>query len=400
MHACRKDTVAGALESCSAKLRRKDGVIVVGATSIHGQLAWASVEMVTPEPLTQEHCALISGGSHCTLSDPEQIPPPPPPSDCVVRLSDESSECSTYVKGCVQGERRVIACLRVSNDGKEVIYQGCNVHIRNALGATATKDATGNLIIGWNESVGTPDRSGSHNVVVGQQHSWSATGGVVAGFANTISAESASILGGARNVADGFGAAILGGWRNTASGEESTVSGGASGMAVGLWSSVAGGDSNTASGEYSFVGGGAENAATGDAATVTGGSVGEASGNVAIVAGGTGNLAAGMEATVAGGEYNVAGADDYDIGPTVVGGFLNVALGHGSVAVGGDENRASGPASTVSGGERNVANGQHSTVNGGAFNSTTGSHSTVGGGAHRTASGESDWVAGSLFEDE
>jgi hypothetical protein len=43
-----------------------------------------------------------------------------------------------------------------------------NVHVRNGLGETATTNATGNLIVGYNEDfLGDEDRSGSHNLVVG-----------------------------------------------------------------------------------------------------------------------------------------------------------------------------------------------------------------------------------------
>jgi len=394
-------SLAAALDHCAAKFRRKDGVVTIAAVSVHGQLRWDSKERNIPEPVPE---ALCNGqgdtGINCTLSAANQVPPPAPPADCVVRLLDDASECIAYVRGCVPGERRVIPCLRVSDDGKEVIYQGCNVHIRNALGATATKDATGNLIIGWNESVGTSDRSGSHNVVIGQQHSWSATGGIVAGIANSISAESASILGGEHNRANGFGATILGGGWNTASGEESTVSGGSGGMASGLWSSVAGGDGGLASGESSFVGGGASNWATGEVTAVVGGSSSEASGDLSTVAGGVANVADGTGATVAGGESNVATAGETSWAPTVVGGSMNTASEEANTVVGGDGNVATGFASTVTGGLRNSSRGNESTVSGGFMNVAEGRYSTVGGGAHRTASGESDWVAGSLFEEE
>jgi hypothetical protein len=55
----------------------------------------------------------------------------------------------------------------------EVVISGANLRIVNGLGSTDTTNGVGNLIVGYNEprQFDLPDiRTGSHNVVVGQEH--------------------------------------------------------------------------------------------------------------------------------------------------------------------------------------------------------------------------------------
>jgi hypothetical protein len=118
----------------------------------------------------------------------------------------------------------------------DVIFDGCNVHIRNGSGDTETANGLGNLIIGYNERYENDRphvvRSGSHNLVVGPRHEYTGVGGFVAGQENTVSSKFASIAGGTDNVADNIGAAISGGFANRASGQFSTVSGGEANVAT------------------------------------------------------------------------------------------------------------------------------------------------------------------------
>jgi hypothetical protein len=104
-------------------------------------------------------------------------------------------------------EQRVAAieaklkCVSVEgSNGTELIVTGCNVHIRNGSNFTYAKDGipgvkegTGNLIIGYNAPVSGQDRTGSHNLVIGDYHTYSSTGGLVAGVQNAITGQSASV---------------------------------------------------------------------------------------------------------------------------------------------------------------------------------------------------------------
>jgi len=128
-----------------------------------------------------------------------------------------------------------------SRTGDEVVIEGANLHVRNGSGSTDTTNGLGNVIIGYNENGGpAPDRSGSHNLVMGEANGYSSYAGIASGQANTISAPYACAISGANNVVSGDFAVTFGGWINTASGAYSVVSGGADGIASGLHDWVAG----------------------------------------------------------------------------------------------------------------------------------------------------------------
>jgi len=167
--------------------------------------------------------------------------------------------------------------------GPHVIFTGTNVHIRNGtLGTTGlsgggTANGRGNLIVGYNEVVPAgflvpAVRTGSHNLVVGPSHTYSALGGFVAGSFNAVTSDSASVSAGWRNTASGIFSSVSGGFANTANGGQASVSGGARNTASGVYSSVSGGDDSTASGDISSVSGGYNNTASHDYSTVSGGS--------------------------------------------------------------------------------------------------------------------------------
>jgi hypothetical protein len=139
----------------------------------------------------------------------------------------------------------------------ELVITGANLRIVNGLGRTACLEGEtfpgcpnglGNLIVGYNEppepGSGDAVRTGSHNIVVGQELNYSGFGGLVVGFSNTISGGFASVSGGFENIANG-GSSVSGGSFNTAAG--GSVSGGRGNTASGFNSSVSGGTGNTAS---------------------------------------------------------------------------------------------------------------------------------------------------------
>jgi hypothetical protein len=158
--------------------------------------------------------------------------------------------------------------------GPHWIVEGANVHVRSGSGETGdgcnidapnceSLTGLGNLIVGYNEKArrgGGPFpheiRTGSHNLVVGDLHSYRSYAGFVAGVNNKVTHGYASICGGGSNKAAGYASSISGGKGNVASGLDSSVSGGNANEASGNNSSVSGGYQNVASGETSSVSGG------------------------------------------------------------------------------------------------------------------------------------------------
>jgi hypothetical protein len=156
-----------------------------------------------------------------------------------------------------------------------------NLQVVNAAANTNTVNGTGNVILGYNETEAfTLDnctngtylteesctlngqswnqfhRTGSHNLVVGPNHSYSQAGGIVAGFANVINRSNASVTAGRLNMSAGSSSSISGGYLNRALGLRSSISGGANNYATSIGSVASGGSANNATGNYSVVNGG------------------------------------------------------------------------------------------------------------------------------------------------
>ena len=147
--------------------------------------------------------------------------------------------------------------LSVANG--EMFVTGTNLHIVNGFGATSQVNGKGNLIVGYNQlrNDGTDDRSGSHNLIVGDFNNYSSFGGLIAGFNNNITGVYSTVSGGNGNTASGSSSSVSGGKLNTASFHWCSVSGGESNTASQLGSSISGGYGLTQSASYGWSGGSA-----------------------------------------------------------------------------------------------------------------------------------------------
>jgi hypothetical protein len=118
----------------------------------------------------------------------------------------------------------------VTRNGSTLLLTGMNLQVVNGTGTThGDPNSLGSVIIGYNEV--NPDalrgsRVGSHYLVVGGQHAYTAYAGIVTGLRNTASGGYSSVTGGYDNTASGEGSSVSGGYDNTASGEKSSVLGG------------------------------------------------------------------------------------------------------------------------------------------------------------------------------
>ena len=247
--------------------------------------------------------------------------------------------------------------------GPNIIFQGANIHIESGSGSMVDSTGLGNLVVGYNEDTLDPgdldaNRGGSHNLVVGPQHAYIGSGGIVGGYANVVGANYSSVTGGECNQAGVLSSALAIGCLTNTNGngtggtDASSVSGGFFNVAgidkqsgtSGFATSVSGGSSNRASGTYASVSGGFSNTAIDIASSVSGGESNEASGVTASVSGGNSNTAQGPLASISGGANNSASAD------------------HASVA-GGDFNSAQGVGSSIGGGSGQTTTGTDQNLN-------------------------------------
>ena len=178
--------------------------------------------------------------------------------------------------GAVADHEERIAALEallanLSRHDDTLMLTGMDFKIVNGMGYTDRTNGVGNLIVGYNEAEGVPERSGSHNIVAGWNNSYGSYGGFVTGDSNRLLGPCGSIIGGRGNTVSASGAAVTGGQVNTASGIDSTVSGGYSNTASSWTASVSGGRQNLANGDHSSVSGGQECRASGLSSTVSGG---------------------------------------------------------------------------------------------------------------------------------
>jgi hypothetical protein len=206
---------------------------------------------------------------------------------------------------------------RVEVDGHPTVrFSGVNLQVVNGTGTTGGgPNGRGNLLVGYSASRvgGAAPRTGSHYLIVGDEHSWTSHGGVLAGFRNTATAPWATVTGGRENRASGWGASVTGGTGNRASANDAAVVGGRDNLANTWASAVSGGRNNTAGVQdssyycfvddcgYSSVSGGVNNLATGRGATVSGGEGNRATGPITAVNGGYANTAGGAWTSVLGG---------------------------------------------------------------------------------------------------
>jgi len=177
---------------------------------------------------------------------------------------------------CAQLETRLAAVeallAHVTIVGNNLMLTGMNFQVVSGEGATdGDINGTGNVIIGYDESNGNDKKTGSHNLVIGRDHSYPTYGGIVAGEDNEITGNTASVLGGTGNSTDGNGAVVVGGQNNQADGETSVVLAGENNRTLGRSCSISAGTHNVCNGGASAVSGGNLNLCTGTAAAIGGG---------------------------------------------------------------------------------------------------------------------------------
>ena len=137
------------------------------------------------------------------------------------------------LQATVASQASIISALQaktapLSVSGSNFNITGVNVHIVDGTGSTNSTSGLGNLTIGYN-AIGNLNgdfRTGSHNLILGDQNSYSSYGGLVAGSGNSIRGNFATVTGGYSNTASGLFASVSGGDFNSAHGIETSVSGG------------------------------------------------------------------------------------------------------------------------------------------------------------------------------
>ena len=141
---------------------------------------------------------------------------------------------------CAVGQTPVLAPTYVNPGvgGKPTVqFPAVNVQLINGSGATTALNGTGNLVIGYDETPGA--QTGSHNLILGTNQTYTSFGGLLGGVSNTVSGPNAAAFGigtiasgaqtlaaGNRNQAAGTASSALGGYKNVAKSSYSSITGG------------------------------------------------------------------------------------------------------------------------------------------------------------------------------
>lgn len=114
------------------------------------------------------------------------------------------------------------AAMTATDD--DVYFTGVNLHVRNGDDRTDSINGKGNLIVGYDENAGDT-KTGSHNIVLGLNHTYTSYCGVICGYNNSATSSYCNVFG-ANNSASAQGATISGGVYSRAENYFSTISGG------------------------------------------------------------------------------------------------------------------------------------------------------------------------------
>jgi hypothetical protein len=239
-------------------------------------------------------------------------------------------------------------------DGTDIFIEGANLHVTNGSGTQTTSNALGNLIVGYNP--GNTVATGSHNLVLGTRNKYSATGGIISGQSNSISARDALALGGDSHVVSGIRSAAIGGSLQQVQGPGSVAIGGFFGKSTGKNSATVGGRGSRAEGVESVAIGGFDNIAQGPYSVILGGLSNRINSGADPINPDPSNLEAAYS-TIIGGQNNatnalfslIAGGDGNNIGTGD-----NLRKGNTATIVGGKGNSSSGDRSLIAGGLDNT----------------------------------------------
>ena len=105
-----------------------------------------------------------------------QGPAGPPGPDVTVQVNDLLARVDALAKqvGTLSAQ---LATVRTTLQpfrrvGTDVFIEGANLHVRNGSGRTESNNGLGNLFVGYNERPELNAQTGSHNLVIGREHTF------------------------------------------------------------------------------------------------------------------------------------------------------------------------------------------------------------------------------------
>jgi len=221
--------------------------------------------------------------------------------------------------------------VSVDDSAHTVLVSGANLQVVNGLGTDLSQNGLGNIIGGYNTPVSDSElleRTGSHNIIVGQGQRYTGNCNLIGGQDNLASGTWGIVLG-TQNDLGGIRNVMIGGSNNQANGAVNLVLGGAGNNIDGEHNVVLGGLGNFADGDFNVILGGENNAAY-------------APSGINVVLGGYSNTTdSTFNSAVLGGNNNTIGSSDGNTSSSVISGgrFNEISVAENSFIAGGSFNR-------------------------------------------------------------
>jgi hypothetical protein len=275
--------------------------------------------------------------------------------------------------------------------GKPTIqFSGANIEIVNGSD-TENPNGAGNLVIGYDEHGDEYQQTGSHSIILGSRETYTGTGSIVGGYANTNEGNDDFIFGFGDKVGEeAAGDALLGGDGNEI--KHDTDQGTA-------FSVIIGGQSNSISNDTSLVAGGINNTIEGREAlqsVILGGERNRSHANLSSIVGGAANETKGeayaADNTITGGAgnhiENASARLESTVFSMISGGENNFVKGSGNSVVGGYEDQSTGSFAALFGGLLDRGSSAFAALVGGYKDAVTANYASVLGGKEETATEE------------
>lgn len=255
------------------------------------------------------------------------------------------------------------AYMSVDDSAHKVLINGANLQVVNGLGTDLSQNGLGNIIGGYNTPAAESElleRTGSHNIIVGQGQRYTGN---------------CNLIGGQDNLASGTWGIVLG-TQNDLGGIRNVMIGGSNNEANGAVNLVLGGAANAVEGEHNVVLGGLSNSAFSDFNVVLGGEANVANSGISAILGGWGNTTLStVNSVILGGNNNTIGSSDGNTSSSVISGgrFNEISVAENSFIAGGSFNKLL----PRGGGPLDNDYGQNRSIFGGSFNTSYGAAQTV-----------------------
>ncbi|KPK48810.1 MAG: hypothetical protein AMS22_14705 [Thiotrichales bacterium SG8_50] len=129
------------------------------------------------------------------------------------------------IDGRLSNVEETLTCVTYDVVAKDLIFVGCNVHVRDGSGLTQGTSGLGNLVVGYNlDTAGVLNRFGSHNVIIGDGQAYTTSGHLLTRSVGSSQDMTVTVGGNLSEIVSGNRSANVGSDSSVSVGSNSSVS--------------------------------------------------------------------------------------------------------------------------------------------------------------------------------